>query len=300
MTKQLDLNLLAVFDAIMSERNLRLAAERLGRSQPAVSQSVARLRDLLGDRLFEKTPKGVRPTPRAEALWLDVRDHLDVIRQALTHSAFSPAAVAAEVTVGLADDIHEMVFASLVSHLRRLAPSLILRVAEVDHQSVWQNTKDGLLDLAVTVAPAAPRGLGAKTLFEQRFVLLHRADMVAPATLLAYLNATHVAVAFRAGEPGYTDQRLADMGQARRVIAWTPRFSSIPALVGRTGALATMPEPIARFHAAAFGLSVTPLPFALDPVPVRLCWHERRRTDPLNAWLRGEIETAVMQAIHGH
>ncbi len=288
-----DLNLLIVFDAIMSERNLRLAAERLGRSQPSVSQSVARLRDILGDRLFEKTPKGVRPTPRAEALWLEIRDPLNVINQALTHSSFDPALVETEVSIGLADDVHEIVFAHLVSHLRAGAPSLTLRVREVDHQTVWKAVGDGHVDLAVTVASPPPRGLGASVLLEQPFVVLHRPDSAPPATLSSYLKATHVAVGFREDEAGYTDHRLANMGHSRSVIAWTPRFASIPDLVARTGAIATMPKPIAELHAQRFGLTVAALPFDLDPVPVRQCWHERRRVDGLNIWLREQVGLLV-------
>ncbi len=294
MSRYPDLNLLIVFDAIMSERNLRCAAERLGRSQPAVSQSVARLRDILGDRLFEKTPKGVKPTQRAEALWLEIRDPLHLITQALTHSDFEPRSIAAEVTIGLADDVHEMAFAQVVSYLRERAPGLVLRVAEIDHQSVWQDVQSGRVDLAVSVAGPPPRGLGSTTLFEQPFVILHRPDVSPPVSLKAYLKATHVAVGFRMEEAGYTDQRLANMGYERRVIAWTPRFGSIPELIVRTGAIATMPKPIAAFHTHRFGLSMAALPFALDPVPVRLCWHERRRTDPLNAWLREQVKAVLL------
>ncbi len=290
-----DLNLLIVFDAIMSERNLRLAAERLGRSQPAVSQSVARLRDILGDQLFEKTPKGVKPTQRAEALWLEIRDPLHVIGQALTRSQFDPRSVTAEVTIGLADDVHEMAFAQIVSHLRERAPGLVMRVAEVDHQSVWQDVEEGRVDLAISVAGPPPRGLGASTLFEQPFVILHRPDVSPPVAMKTYLKATHVAVGFRREEAGYTDLRLANMGHARRVIAWTPRFGSIPKLVTRTGALATMPKPIASYQARQFGLATASLPFNLDPVPVRLCWHERRRTNPLNMWLRDQVNAVVTQ-----
>ncbi len=293
MTMHADLNLMIVFDAIMSERNLRLAAERLGRSQPAVSQSVARLRDILGDTLFEKTPKGVKPTPRAEALWLEIRDPLNVITQALTHSDFDPASIRAEVTVGLADDVHEIAFAHLVSHIRERAPGVVLRVREVDHQSLWQEVGHGRVDLAVSVAPSPPKGLGASVLFEQRFVLLHRPDVTPPVSLKSYLKSTHVAVGFREDEAGYTDQRLAAMGHNRHVIAWTPRFAFIPDLVARTGAIATMPLPIARHHVARFGLGVAQLPFNLDSVPVRLCWHERRRTDPLNKWLREQVRVIV-------
>lgn len=293
MSLRPDLNLLIVFDAIMSDRNLRLAAERLGRSQPAISQSVGRLRDILGDALFEKTPKGVKPTPRAEALWLEIREPLDIITQALTHSDFDPKTVEEEVTIGLADDVHEMAFAHLVSHIREQAPGLILRVREVDHQSLWQDVGDGRVDLAVSVGSPPPKGLGASILFEQPFLILHRPDVSPPVSLKAYLKATHVAVGFREEEAGYTDQRLAAMGHRRQVIAWTPRFASIPDLVARTGAIATMPAPIARQHAARFALGLASLPFNLDPVPIRLCWHERRRTDRLNMWLREQVKVIV-------
>ncbi len=293
MSLRPDLNLLIVFDAIMSERNLRLAAERLGRSQPAVSQSVGRLRDILGDALFEKTPKGVKPTPRAEALWLEIRDPLNVITQALTHSDFDPKTVEEEVTIGLAGDVHELAFAHLVSYIREQAPGLTLRVREVDHQSLWQDVGGGRVDLAVSVGAPPPKGLGASVLFEQPFVVLHRPDVLPPVSLKTYLKATHVAVGFREEEAGYTDQRLAAMGHSRQVIAWTPRFASIPDLVARTGALATMPAPIARLHAERFALGVAGLPFNLDPVPVRLCWHERRRTDRLNMWLREQVQIIV-------
>ncbi len=293
MSVRPDLNLLIVFDAIMSERNLRLAAERLGRSQPAVSQSVGRLRDILGDTLFEKTPRGVRPTPRAEALWQEIRDPLHIITQALTHSDFDPSTIEQEVTIGLADDVHEIAFAHLVSQISEQAPGLILRVREVDHQSLWQDVGDGRIDLAVSVGPPPPKGLGASVLFEQPFLILHRPDISPPVSLKAYLKATHVAVGFREEEAGYTDQRLAAMGYNRKVIAWTPRFASIPDLVARTGAIATMPAPIAQWHAARFSLGVAGLPFNLDSVPVRLCWHERRRTDPLNTWLREQVRTVV-------
>ncbi|MEM9797450.1 MAG: LysR family transcriptional regulator [Pseudomonadota bacterium] len=293
MSARPDLNLLTVFDAIMSERNLRLAAERLGRSQPAVSQSVARLRDILGDTLFEKTPKGVRPTPRAEALWLEIRDPLHAITQALTHSEFDPRTIQEEVTIGLADDVHEIAFAPLVSFIREQAPGVTLRVREVDHQSLWQEVGDGRVDLAVSVGSPPPKGLGASVLFEQPFVVLYRPDVPPPVTLQSYVRATHVAVGFRQEDAGYTDQRLADMGHRRHVIAWTPRFASIPALIARTGAIATMPAPIARLHAARFSLGLASLPFNLDPVPVRLCWHERRRTDPLNSWLREQVRHVV-------
>lgn len=294
----LDLNLLVTFDAVMAERNLRRAADRLGRSQPAVSHAVARLRDLTGDRLFEKVPTGVEPTARAEMLWEQVRDPLRTIAQALDHRGFEPGEVQGELVLGLSDDVHDLCFADIVARIRVTAPGLAVRVVETDHGTVWDQVGSGAVDLAVTVAGPPPRGMAANVIGEQRFVILHRSDQMPPATLERYLAATHVAIGFADRSAGYTDERLTAMGQARAIVAWTPRFAAIPDLVRRTGALATMPGPVARAYGNN-GLAVATVPFDLQPVPVRLCWHQRRRTDPLNEWARDVLAAAVTELMFG-
>lgn len=288
----LDLNLLVTFDAVMAERNLRRAAEQLGRSQPAISHAVARLRDLTGDLLFQKVPTGVEPTPRAEALWEEVRDPLRTIAQALDNRGFDPRMTEGELVLGLSDDVHDLCFAELVGRVRVAAPRLALRVVEADHRTTWAQVGDGAVDVAVTVVGPPPRGMGASVIGEQRFVVLHRSDQTPPVTLDAYLSATHVAVGFADRSAGYVDERLAVIGRSRRIVAWTPRFVAIPDLVRRTGALATMPAPFARAHAQG-GLGIAPVPFDIQPVPVRLCWHQRRRTDPLNEWARALVTKTV-------
>lgn len=291
--REVDLNLLIVFDAVMAERNLRRAAERLNRSQPAVSQSIARLRDLWTDQLFRRTPRGVDPTPRAEAIWQDIRAPLRELRARLSPSGFVPAQVRSELRLGLSDDVHTLAFAEIVSALRRAAPHLKLRLIEVDHQSVWPQVESGFVDLAVSVCEPAPKGLAARIIHNQDFVVVRRADLPPPRTLKAYLAQAHVAVGFSYEQMGYTDRRLEALGVARNVIAWTPRFAAIPDLIMRTGALATMPEPIARFFARSGGVALSPLPFAQASVSISLCWHLRRHTDPLNAWAREVIEKTV-------
>jgi LysR family transcriptional regulator, mexEF-oprN operon transcriptional activator len=288
-----DLNLLAVFDAVMAERNMRRAAERLNRSQPAVSQAIARLRDLWTDQLFRRTPSGVDPTPRAEAIWAEIREPLQHIRSQLAPDRFEPLKVEGEVRLGMSDDLHLLAFADLVSSIRSEAPKLVLRVTEVDHQSVWQAVRTGLIDIAITVAGQAPRGLGAKVLGRQRFVVMCRADMSPPLSMEDYLLRDHVAVSFSEGQTGYTDQRLEALGRKRRIIAATPRFATIPDLVMRTGAIATMPEPTARLYSGFGGVALSACPFDIPEVPIMLCWHLRRHSDPLNAWLRAHIEAIV-------
>ncbi len=293
----LDLNLLATFDAVMVERNLRRAAERLGRSQPAVSQAVARLRDLIGDQLFDKVPTGVAPTPRAESLWQEIREPLLTIARAVDHRDFDPMTARGEFVLGLADDVHELCFPEIAASIMSAAPSLQLQVVQTDHIVVWDQISTGLVDLAVSVAPPSPRSASSQILGEQRFVLLHRSDQECPITLDQYLGRSHVTVGFADKTPGYIDTRLSAMGHARRIAAVTPRFASIPDLVRRTGAIATMPEPIAWAYAKDRALAVTALPFRVDPVPVRMGWHQRRLADPLNVWARAHVAGVVSRLL---
>jgi DNA-binding transcriptional LysR family regulator len=292
-----DLNLLIVFDAVMRERNLRRAAIRLNRSQPAVSQAVARLRDLLADQLFRRTPAGVEPTPRAEAFWAEVREPIERLRDQLAPETFDPRAARGEVRIGLADDVLTLGFTTLVSMVRDEAPGLVLRAIETDHQSVWGQVRTGLIDMGVTVADPPPRGLAGSVLANQRFVVLHRADMAPPQTLATYVAGEHVSVSFSGGEPGYVDRRLEALGHRRSVIAWTPRFAAIPDLIARTGAIATLPEPIAAAFVVGGAVAMAACPFDLPEVSVWHCWHLRRQADPLNRWARGHIDAVMTQVL---
>lgn len=292
-----DLNLLLVFDAVMRERNMRRAAERLNRSQPAVSQAVARLRDLFGDQLFRRVPTGVEPTPRAEAAWADMREPLERLYDQLVPSMFDPRAARAHLRIGLADDVHLLAFPEIVSELTAASPHLTVTAVETDHRSVWVQVRSGLIDIGVSVAPPPPKGLAAEVLLNQRFVVLHRADMAPPLTLSAYLERQHIALGFSDGVPGYVDARLNELGQARAVIASTPRFATIADLVVRTGAVATLPEPVARFFTRSGGVALAACPFELADTPVRLAWHLRRQSDPLNRWARERLNAVLVRTL---
>lgn len=293
---QIDLNLLLVFDAVMAERNLRRAAERLGRTQSAVSQSMARLRDQFADRLFTKTPTGIEPTPRAEALWEEVRGPLAAMCAAVAPETFDPAAARGTITLGLSDDLELLAFGPITAQLLAEAPHLSVHATPVDHVSLARDIRDGRVDLAVSVAERMPRGIAREELYRQPFVVLRRADATKVATLKQYLRAPHVAAAFATGAPGFTDVRLAQLGHERRLIATTPRFAALAGLIEATGALATMPGPLARLLARRGGLAIDPVPFDLPAVPVALLWHERRRAEPLHVWLRRHVRAAVLQA----
>ena len=296
MTMALDLNLLLVFDAVMAERNLRRAGERLNRSQPAVSQAVARLRDLTGDRLFDRAPTGIVPTARAERLWAETRDPLARLRAAMDRTAFDPARAAGEVTVGLSDDVRILAWPDIAQRVLDQAPRLTLRAVSVNHTSVWADLTSGDVDLALTVAGQPPPGLGARIVHQDDFVLLHRTDAAPPRDPADYAARRHLALVFAREQPAYADEALDAAGHARRVAVRTDRFDALPDLVARLDAVVALPRAIARRFAERPDLTTAAPPVPFPPAILKLCWNQKRRNDAQNTWLRDQIHAAASAA----
>ena len=276
----------------MSERNLRKAGERLGRSQPAVSQAIARLRDLTGDRLFDRAPTGIAPTPRAERLWADIRDPLASLREAMGGSAFDPAEAVGEVTIGLSDDARILFWPSIAGAILERAPRLTLRALSVNHTSVWADLASGRVDLALTVAGQPPPGLGARIVRQDAFVLLHRAGSTPPASPADYAARRHLALVFSAEQPAYADEALEAAGEAREVAVRIDRFDALPDLVRTLDAVVALPSTIAAHFAQQPDLATAEPPVPFPPAITKLCWNQKRRNDALNAWLRERVYEA--------
>jgi len=284
--REIDLNLLIVFDAVMSERNLRKAGERLGRSQPSVSQSVARLRDITRDQLFDKVPTGVLPTVRAEVLWAEIRDPLATLRAALVQQEFDPSAMIGELVIGLSDDVRILLWPELAMQILQQAPNVTLRVLDTNHLRVWDDLRSGRIDIALTVANQPPPGLGARIVHHEDFVLLHNPEQAAPQTAETYAQLRHLALVFGDEQPAYADEALGAEGMDRRVVARVSRFDALPDMVKNLDAVVALPNLIANHFATQAGLTCSPLPIAFPPAILKLCWNERSRNDPRMAWLR--------------
>lgn len=284
--RDIDLNLLIVFDAVMSERNLRKAGERLGRSQPSISQSIARLRDVTRDRLFVKTPTGVEPTDRAEVLWTQIRDPLAKLRTALVPQQFQPSKMTGELVLGLSDDVRILQWPTLAKQILAEAPIVTLRALDTNHLRVWDDLRHGRIDLAITVAGQPPPGLGARIVHQDDFVLLHREGLSAPKTAKDYARLRHLALVFGDEQPAYADEALGAEGMVRRVIARVSRFDALPDMVRELDAVVALPRMLAEHFAAQYGLAYSPLPVPFPPAILKLCWNEKSRNDPRLSWLR--------------
>lgn len=295
-TLAIDPGLLPVLDVLLQERNVSRAAQRLGRTQPAISHALARLREQLGDPLLVRVGQRFALTPRAEALREPLRALLAELTALLRPPpAFDPATAQRAFRLIATDYIAAVVLPPLIERLRSAAPGvdLVLRPPSADYAALL---RDGEADLGFTVARPDEAGIRARKLFSDRFVCVLRSDhpVGARLDLAAYLRLPHALVA-PLGNPGnFVDSALAELGHGRRRIALTvPHFFLAPALVAASDLVITLPDRVARLVSREHALRVVPLPIRMAAFEVSLAWHERVHHDPGSAWLRAEIIAAL-------
>jgi DNA-binding transcriptional LysR family regulator len=170
--RTLDLNLLRVFDEVMAERNLTRAASNLSMTQPAVSNALRRLRDLLGDDLVRRSGYGVEPTPFALGLWPTVREALSQLRHTLSPGRFEPATATQHFVLAMADATASKIMPGLVQLLDREAPGVTLRVLPLTTRDPRDLLEGGEVHLAIGHFPGVLAEMGASHL--QGEALVHR------------------------------------------------------------------------------------------------------------------------------
>lgn len=289
----LDLNLLRAFDAVLRDGSVTAAAERLGLSQPAMSNALSRLRRLLGDPLFMRTPGGMRPTPFAQQLAAPVHQALDLIHATfLAQPGFDPRTSQRSFRLQLSD-VGEIVFLpALLERLQREAPGVCVETQHLPQDEVSDALASGEIDLAVGFLPELFQGVVQKRLFRDRYVCLVRADhprVGSRLTLAQFLAATHVLVSARGSAHEIVEQTLRNKGLQRRIALRVPHFTVVPMILARTDHMVIVPEGLVS-AIAPFGRfkSLKP-PVDIPALDVKVHWHERFDQDPGIAWLRSVI-----------
>jgi LysR family transcriptional activator of mexEF-oprN operon len=293
--KRIDLNLLVTFDALFSLRSVTQAAASLGLGQPAVSHSLARLRELTGDTLFVATRRGLVPTSRALALSAWVRSVLDEARQRLLEAPpFNPAEWTGTVRLAMTPMMDMALMPPLLGQLAARAPHV--RVI-VQAAAVWRDVvdrlDDGAVDVYVGFAGELKPWHRQHALWEENVLVLFssvRLDLAIPITLDEYLSCSHVLVTQRGGVmERQVDDALAEIGRRRRIVFSTPHFLVVPRLLLETPLIATMHSRAARWLSGAFNLKTSPFPAAVSNFQESMVWHEAVDRDPAQLWLRQTI-----------
>jgi DNA-binding transcriptional LysR family regulator len=288
----LDLNLLRVFDSVLHERGVTPAAARLGLTQPAVSNALARLRTVFGDALFVRTPRGMDPTPFARELAEPVRQALALLESALAHGpGFDPASSARAFRFYMSDLGQIEFLPPLVERVQRAAPAVRLEAVGLDTEDISDALAAGALDLAMGFLPGLGPPVQRQSLFRDPYLCLMRADHPTIGERLTkklFLEASHALVTYRGGHR-VIEEALERAGIARRIALRVPHFTVVPMVLERTDLILTLPARVARVFERRGKLKALPPPMPIPPAEVAVHWHERFEADPGNRWLREQI-----------
>jgi DNA-binding transcriptional LysR family regulator len=287
----IDLNLLVAFEALMEERHVTRAGQRIGLAQPSMSSALTRLRALFGDELFVRSASGMQPTAKALALTQSISDALAQIRGVLAPtSAFNPATISRRLSIAATDYGDLVVVPPLVEALRREAPGIDLVVRPIiDPAASIASLERGDVDILIGGhLPASPR-LTRCTLFTESFVCIRdakRARRRARLTRDEYARLPHVLFSSAGGDgiPGAIDTMLSRHGRKRRTAITLAHVVAVPFAVAGTDLVATMAERIARRFAAAAGVSIVPVPYDVEAFTIDLLHTRRAMADPALRW----------------
>jgi len=306
--QSLDLNLLKVFDALLEDRHVSRAAQRVGLSQPALSNALSRLRAVFGDPLFVRTGQGMKPTARALQLAGPLRTGLAQIRAAVEGGPGFDAISSTRVfRVAMPDYLEFRLLPPLLVRLAEVAPHVRVQVRRLDglFQAPEAALRSGNLDAAIGYFPDA-RGLEPGTLSETLFtdeqaVVARKGNPVFNGNTAARLTneqfseAEHAAVIFRDEAWGVIDTELASRGLRRKLRLATPHFLTVIHAVLETDLVACIPIWLAR-HFEPMGLTIRQPPFQLPYFTARWIWNQNADADPGHKWFRQTSFAALPRA----
>jgi len=294
---QIDLNLLAVFDAVMTERSLTLAGKRLGMTQSAVSHALVRLREMLGDPLFERARRGVVPTARAREIADGIAGALSAFEECYRPvREFDPATSQRTFSLDLPIGLDALILPALLA-MTAGYPGLSFRAFNGRATDIQHAVRPGEPLLALDYVPIKAPEYHSEMLFEDSFVVLARRRhprISGAVSRETYASLSHIVLTWtRDTGPTPLDRALATVGITRHARMHVPLVSSMPALIAGSDLIATLPQRIARTVTKGTAIEVHPIEFEVPLLAFYMVWHASSDADPSHAWLRKAVRTAV-------
>lgn len=292
--RSIDLNLLTVFDAIEHTRNLSRAAERIGMSQPGISQALARLRQTFDDPLFVRAAGAMQPTPRARQIAGPIREMLDAVTGILTpESSFDFAGSSRRFAFAAHDYGACLIVPRLCQKLDEIGAGITLKLSSASGSRAEEQMRSGALDLMLSFHPVADTAFRSEPVARDTLSGLSREghpQLRDDISLDRYCALRHVVVAWPSGKgvrPG--EASLFARGLRRTEFVEVASALSVPAILAATDAVATLPTRLCRHFSDRYGLRMWSLPIFREVAPIYLIWHRSRDEDPGHIWLRGLI-----------
>ncbi len=289
--KDIDLNLLVIFQQLLQERRVSAVAVNLGLTQPTVSNALNRLRQQLGDELFLRTSKGMEPTAYAMQLAEPIGYALSSIQETLNLTTrFDPQTSQRKFIVGMSD-IGEIYFLpTLMKLFAQIAPGISLSTIRTTGASLADDMEAGRVDMSVGWLPHLKSGFFQRRLFVQQYVCMfrrgHPLDKLSDLTRDEFEQADHVVVSAVGTGHATVDASIEKLGIKRKMVLTVPHFVAVGHILSTTDMIATVPERFARYCVDPFDLRYTVLPLTLPEIGINMFWHSRFHKEPGNQWFR--------------
>jgi DNA-binding transcriptional LysR family regulator len=284
-----DLNLLVVFDAVMQERSVTRAGNRLGLSQPALSHALARLRHMLKDELFVRTPKGMMPTPRAEQLALPIRQALDELQHSLEPTQFDPSKTIRTFQVAVDNYAAIVLVGQIASRILKIAPGVTLEFCPSGTLNVADLLDRGEIDLAIGTFPEQGERFSRLLLLRDDFVVVlrknHPATIEGKLSIEKFAALSHLEISSARDPADFIDQALASRKLRRRIGLRAPFLSAVRILLASDMVSIfrrRVAEELVRYRA----LVICALPHSSPTMETAMIWHRRLDHQPAHRWLR--------------
>jgi DNA-binding transcriptional LysR family regulator len=307
---KIDLNLLVTLQILLEEESATRAASRLHLSPSALSKSLNRLRDTLGDPLFLRTAHGLKPTAHALQLKLQLPDILQSLYQVTLPPSFNPASSQRQFSFAMVESAYETLLPFYIGPLLNQAPQINLDTYGWNEKSM-QGLLQGQIDFGITARDLHPTsdyrlnnlpyGISQTTLFTDQQICLVRKNHPILSTVKngdwnieAYLNMSHVQVRCEGNDWWALDYHLAESNQHRRIRSTLPDFYGAASVCAHSDLIFTLPSNFVTHAQKLYPLVKIPLPMDFSPIAYVLLWHQRNNEEPGHRWVRETICASVI------
>lgn len=288
---------LVYLEALVLERHVTRAAERVGIGQPAMSTTLSKLRQMFKDPLLVKTSTGMEPTAKAIDLARRAREMIDLLEgRGQSEAAFDPMSAEGRFRIMASDGIARLLLPPLMQRAEAEAPQMRFTVHPGDIRRLAEYLRDGDFDLAIAFVRKPPSELHQTMLYRQRLVCIARQDHPAIAGRLSLKQFVAQSHAVWGAPPVpyptmelMVDEVLGELGQSRRVRLHVSSVMMLADVVANSNLLAVVPEKLALVSSRTLPIQLLSLPFKLPRVDISMLWHERLHHDPAHKWLRSVL-----------
>jgi DNA-binding transcriptional LysR family regulator len=289
----IDLNLLFVFDAVMQERNVTRAGQRLGLSQPALSHALTRLRYMLKDDLFIRSPKGMLPTSRAEQLALPVRSALDALQHSLEPTQFIPSEATRNFRIAVDNYTAIVLVGPLAARVTRIAPGVTLEFCPRGTLNILDLLDRGELDLAIGLFPEQGERFSRLSLLQDDFVIVlrkgHPAAGARQLSMEKFAALSHLTISSVPYGTDFIDQALAQRKLTRRIQLRAPFLSMVRILIA-SDMVSVLERRVAEELVLYRPIVIRPLPHSSPTMETAMIWPRWHDNQPAHRWLRENVE----------